>query len=38
MSGSATPSIVITSGDVGSAAWFAMYPAPSFTPLYHKVP
>jgi sugar lactone lactonase YvrE len=37
-SGAVTPSIVITSDDVGSAAWFAMYPAPSFTPLYHKVP
>jgi DNA-binding beta-propeller fold protein YncE len=32
------PSIVITSSDVGYAAWFAMYPAPPFTPLYHKVP
>ena len=37
-SGSVMPSIVITSSDVGSASWFAMYPAPSFTPLYHKVP
>jgi sugar lactone lactonase YvrE len=37
-SGSVTPSIVITSDDVGSAAWFAMYPAPPSTPLYHKVP
>ena len=37
-SGAVTPSIVITSDDVGSAAWFAMYPAPPFTPLYHKVP
>jgi sugar lactone lactonase YvrE len=32
------PSTVITSADVGYAAWFAMYPAPPFTPLYHKVP
>ena len=38
VSGSVTPSIVIDSVDVGSAAWFAMYPAPAFTPLYHKVP
>jgi sugar lactone lactonase YvrE len=38
VSGSVTPSIVIDSADVGSAAWFAMYPAPAFTPLYHKVP
>jgi sugar lactone lactonase YvrE len=37
-SGSVTPSIVITSNDVGSAAWFAMYPAPLFTPLYHAIP
>jgi sugar lactone lactonase YvrE len=37
-SGSVMPSILITSSDVGSAAWFAMYPAPDFTPLYHKVP
>jgi hypothetical protein len=37
-SGAVTPSIVIDSADVGSAAWFALYPAPSFTPLYHKVP
>ena len=38
VSGSVTPSIVIDSADVGSAAWFAMYPAPPFTPLYHRVP
>jgi sugar lactone lactonase YvrE len=37
-SGTIAPAIVITSPDVGSAAWFAMYPAPAFTPLYHKVP
>ena len=37
-SGSVAPSIIITSPDVGYAAWFAMYPAPPFTPLYHKVP
>ena len=37
-SGAVTPAIVITSDDVGSAAWFAMYPAPPSTPLYHKVP
>ena len=32
------PSRIITSSDVGSAAWFAMYPAPASLPLYHKVP
>jgi sugar lactone lactonase YvrE len=37
-SSAATPSIIISSADVGSASWFAMYPAPAFTPLYHKVP
>ena len=37
-SGAVTPSIIINSADVGYAAWFAMYPAPAFTPLYHKVP
>ena len=35
---SVAPSIIISSPDVGYAAWFAMYPAPPFTPLYHKVP
>jgi streptogramin lyase len=37
-SGSVAPAIVITSPDVGSATWFAMYPAPPGTPLYHKMP
>jgi sugar lactone lactonase YvrE len=37
-SGAPTPSRIITSSDVGSAAWFAMYPAPASLPLYHKVP
>ena len=37
-SGSPTPATIITSSDVGSAAWFAMYPAPASLPLYHKVP
>jgi sugar lactone lactonase YvrE len=37
-SGAVAPAIVIDSDDVGSAAWFAMYPAPPSTPLYHKVP
>jgi sugar lactone lactonase YvrE len=32
------PEIVVTSPDVGYASWFAIYPAPPFTPLYHKVP
>jgi sugar lactone lactonase YvrE len=38
VSGSVTPSIVITSDDVGSAGWFAIYPAPPSTPLYHQIP
>jgi sugar lactone lactonase YvrE len=38
IAGSTTPSIVIDSDDVGSAGWFAMYPAPPSTPLYHTVP
>jgi len=37
-SGAVAPATIITSTDVGSAGWFAMYPAPPFTPLYHKVP
>ncbi len=39
-SGEVMPNVVITSPDVGSGytSWFAMYPAPAFTPLYHKVP
>jgi hypothetical protein len=37
-SGSVVPSIVVTSPDVGYASWFAVYPAPASTPLYHKVP
>ena len=37
-SGSVVPSIVVTSPDVGYASWFAIYPAPASTPLYHKVP
>ena len=38
MTGAVAPATVITSADVGSASWFAIYPAPDFTPLYHKVP
>jgi sugar lactone lactonase YvrE len=37
-SGAAAPSTIISSPDVGYASWFAVYPAPAFTPLYHKVP
>jgi len=37
-SGAAAPQIVITSSDIGSAAWFAIYPAPAFTPLAHALP
>jgi sugar lactone lactonase YvrE len=37
-SGAVTPSTIISSPDVGFASWFAVYPAPAFTPLYHKVP
>jgi sugar lactone lactonase YvrE len=33
-----TPQIVITSADLGSAGWFAIYPAPAFTPLAHALP
>jgi sugar lactone lactonase YvrE len=35
--GAATPSTIITSGDIGggNAGWFAFYPAPAFTPLGH---
>jgi sugar lactone lactonase YvrE len=33
-----TPQIVIDSPDLGSAAWFAVYPAPAFTPLAHALP
>jgi hypothetical protein len=37
-SGSQAPQIVINSPDVGSAGWFALYPAPAFTPLAHALP
>ena len=37
-SGSIAPQIVITSSDIGSADWFAIYPAPAFTPLAHALP
>jgi len=36
--GPATPATIMTSGDIGaggSAGWFAIYPAPAFTPLAH---
>jgi hypothetical protein len=36
--GPATPATIITSSDIGaggSAGWFAIYPAPAFTPLAH---
>jgi sugar lactone lactonase YvrE len=37
-SGLVAPATIITSPDVGYASWFAIYPAPPSTPLYHKVP
>ena len=37
-SGTVAPQIVITSSDIGSADWFAIYPAPAFTPLAHSLP
>ena len=37
-SATVTPSIVIASPDLGSAGWFALYPAPAFTPLAHALP
>ena len=37
-SGLATPDIVIASPDLGYAGWFAIYPAPAFTPLAHALP
>jgi DNA-binding beta-propeller fold protein YncE len=37
-SGAIVPQIVITSSDIGSADWFAIYPAPAFTPLAHALP
>ena len=37
-SGTVIPNIVIASPDLGSAGWFALYPAPAFTPLAHALP
>jgi len=37
-SATVTPQIVIASPDLGSAGWFALYPAPAFTPLAHALP
>jgi sugar lactone lactonase YvrE len=37
-SGTVTPAITIASPDLGSAGWFAIYPAPAFTPLAHALP
>jgi sugar lactone lactonase YvrE len=37
-SGTVTPDIIISSSDLGSAGWFAVYPAPAFTPLAHALP
>jgi sugar lactone lactonase YvrE len=36
--GEKTPSTIITSADVGSAADFALFPAPAGLPLYHSWP
>jgi streptogramin lyase len=38
VSGTPTPQIVITGSDLGYAGWFAVYPAPAFTPLAHAFP
>jgi sugar lactone lactonase YvrE len=35
--GPVTPATIITSGDLGSAGWFAIYPAPAVTPLAHAL-
>ena len=37
-SGTIAPQTVITSSGIGSADWFAIYPAPAFTPLAHALP
>lgn len=37
-SGAPTPDVVITGSDLGYAGWFAIYPAPAFTPLEHGLP
>jgi sugar lactone lactonase YvrE len=37
-SGTKTPQIIISSADLGYAGWFALYPAPAFTPLAHALP
>jgi hypothetical protein len=37
-SGSIAPAAVITSSDLTYASWFAIYPAPAGTPLYHALP
>jgi len=37
-SGSKTPDISIDSPELGYAGWFALYPAPAFTPLAHALP
>ncbi|HET6146448.1 MAG TPA: hypothetical protein VFH68_02890 [Polyangia bacterium] len=37
-SGSQVPQIIIDSPDLGDAGWFALYPAPAFTPLFHALP
>lgn len=37
-SGSVAPETIITSSDVGSAGWVAIYPAPAGTPLAHRIP
>jgi hypothetical protein len=37
-SGTFAPQIIIDSLDLGYAGWFAIYPAPAFTPLAHALP
>lgn len=37
-SGTVRPQIIISSPDLGYAGWFAIYPAPAFSPLAHALP
>ncbi|MES1204656.1 MAG: hypothetical protein ABUS79_01845 [Pseudomonadota bacterium] len=37
-SGDVPPSTIVTSADVGYAAWVALYPAPAALPLYSRLP
>ena len=37
-SSAAMPTVVLTSPDLGYADWIALYPAPAFSPLAHRLP